>query len=76
MHTVERWRRIDHETLQLDITIEDPKAYTKTWSGQRSFKLKPWDIGESICTVGNEINYERKAVVPLGGSGAFEQSGK
>ncbi len=76
LHTVERWRRMDPDTLQLDITIEDPKAYTKAWSGRNIFKSKPWDIGESICTIGNEINYEKKAVLPLGGTGAFEQPGK
>ena len=51
MHLVERFRRVDHDTLQDDITIEDPKAYTKPLSAQLTFKLKPeWEIGEFICS--------------------------
>jgi hypothetical protein len=50
LHVVERIRRIDHETLQDDITIDDPKAYTKPWTGQRTFKLRPgWHLMEYIC---------------------------
>jgi hypothetical protein len=33
----------------ITITIDDPKAYTKTWSGYRNFKLRPtWNIEEFI----------------------------
>lgn len=50
LHLVERIRRVDHETLQDDITIDDPKAYTKPWTGQRIFKLRPgWHLKEYIC---------------------------
>jgi hypothetical protein len=50
LHVVERVRRVDHETLQDDITIDDPKAYTKPWTGQRTFKLRPgWHLMEYIC---------------------------
>ena len=31
MHLTERYRRLDHATLELTITIDDPKAYTKVW---------------------------------------------
>jgi hypothetical protein len=50
LHVIERIRRIDHETLQDDITIDDPKAYTKRWTGQQTFKLRPgWQLLEYIC---------------------------
>jgi hypothetical protein len=50
LHVIERIRRVDHDTLQDDITIDDPKAYTKPWSGQQIFKLKPrWHLQEFIC---------------------------
>ena len=50
LHLVERFRRVDHNTLTDDLTIEDPKAYTKPWSAQLIFQLRPqWDIGEFIC---------------------------
>jgi hypothetical protein len=47
---VERIHRVNHDTLQDDITIDDPKAYTKPWSAQLIFQLRAdWDIGEFIC---------------------------
>src|SRR5665213_498758 len=50
LHVVERIRRTDHDTLQDDITIDDPKAYTKAWTGQQVFKLKPtWHLIEYVC---------------------------
>jgi hypothetical protein len=65
LHLVERFRRTDHDTLVDDMTIEDPKAYTKPWTAQRVFKLKPdWRIMEFIC-LDNEVNfsdYEKKAL--------------
>ena len=50
LHVVERIRRTDHETLQDDITFDDPKAYTRPWAGQRVFRLRPgWHLMEYIC---------------------------
>jgi hypothetical protein len=50
LHLVERIRRLNHDALQDDLTIEDPKAYTKPWSAQLTFQLRSdWDIGEFIC---------------------------
>lgn len=50
MHLVERMSRPDHNTLMIDITIDDPKAYTGTLKAQRKYILKPdWNIMEYIC---------------------------
>ena len=50
LHLIERIRRVDHDTLQDDITIDDPGAYTKTWTGQLTFKLRPtWHLAEYVC---------------------------
>lgn len=50
LHLVERIRRVNHDTLTIDLTIDDPKAYTKPWGGHEVFELKPtWSIGEMIC---------------------------
>jgi hypothetical protein len=50
LHVVERIRRPDHDTLVDDITIDDLKAYTKPWTGQQIFKLKPnWRLIEYVC---------------------------
>ena len=49
LHLVERYRRVDQDTMVLDLTFEDPKAYTRPWSGQFVFVLKPsWDIQEEV----------------------------
>jgi len=37
LHYVERYKRIG-DTIQLDITIDDPGAYTKPWPARRMFR--------------------------------------
>jgi len=42
LHTIERLSRPDFDTLRYEITIDDPGAYTETWSGGW---LIPWIPG-------------------------------
>jgi hypothetical protein len=50
LHIIERFRRVDHDTLQDDITVEDPKALTKPWNTHVIFALRPdWEILEYAC---------------------------
>ncbi|HEV7968182.1 MAG TPA: hypothetical protein VGP19_11465 [Candidatus Acidoferrales bacterium] len=50
LHVAERIRRIDHDHLVDDITIEDPKAYTRPWTAHLPFVLKPkWTLAEAFC---------------------------
>jgi hypothetical protein len=50
LHVIEHIRRVDRDTLQDDLTIDDPRAYTKPWTGQQVFKLKPtWHLFEYVC---------------------------
>jgi hypothetical protein len=54
LELTERFSVVDKETLQLDITVHDPKTYTRDWTGQKIFKLKPtWELKEYVC----EDNY-------------------
>ena len=54
LHVVERIRRVNHDVLQVDITIDDPKAYEKPWKAQRTYDLKPdWEISEQVCEENN-----------------------
>jgi hypothetical protein len=56
LHVVERLRRTAHDTLEVNYTIDDLKAYTKTWTAQKIFKLKPdWQIKEYVCAENNEV---------------------
>ena len=49
LHVVERIRRVDQETLEIEVTFEDTKAYTKPWKRTISRKLRPgWRITPSI----------------------------
>ena len=41
LHVVERLRRVKPDTLEVDVQFDDPKAYTKTWGGKKTFILKP-----------------------------------
>jgi hypothetical protein len=52
LHIVERIHRIDYNTLQIDLTLDDPKALEKPWTEHIFRKLRPdWDIREEIrCT--------------------------
>jgi hypothetical protein len=50
LQLVERIRRISHDTITDDITMEDPKAYTKPWVARIIFDLRPdWKIEEDVC---------------------------
>jgi hypothetical protein len=50
LRIVERIRRVDHDTLQFDLTFDDPKAYIRPWTGQKRFKLVPGgEIMEYVC---------------------------
>ncbi|OFV98839.1 MAG: hypothetical protein A3H28_00340 [Acidobacteria bacterium RIFCSPLOWO2_02_FULL_61_28] len=50
LHVVERFRRLDRDTLQIDLTFDDPQTYTKPWIGKKIFKLAPrgFDILEEV----------------------------
>ena len=51
LHVTERVRRPSHDTLTDEITIEDSKAYTKPFTVQTSFQLRP-DVAldwEGVC---------------------------
>jgi len=59
LHLIERIRRPSSDALEIKMTIDDPKAYTKAWSGYRNFKLRPtWNIEEFICADNADYNEE------------------
>lgn len=63
LRVVERIRRANHNTLTIDITIDDPKAYTEPLRAERKLILQPgWNIMEFICedNMVNFLDYEKK----------------
>jgi hypothetical protein len=44
LHIVERYRRVDANTLEIEATVEDPKVLTGPWTvPKQSLKLAPFD---------------------------------
>ena len=37
LHLIERYKRVNETTLELDLVIDDPGAYTKAWNSHRNF---------------------------------------
>jgi hypothetical protein len=55
LHVTERFKRKDVGHLDLEITIDDPKAYTKPWVVKESFKLLPdTELLEYVCNENNK----------------------
>jgi hypothetical protein len=68
LHVVERYRRVDRDTLNLQLIIDDPKAYTKTWVGDtKIFKLltgKEAAMEELFCVSSEEKAFTRRIRMP------------
>jgi hypothetical protein len=55
LHVTERFARPTIGRMNIDVTIDDPKAYTKPWSVQLTWRLVPdTDLIESICEENNK----------------------
>ena len=59
LHLIERYRRVDAKTLEFDVTVDDPGAYTKPFSSRRSLRLStvpfmqsPWN-----CSVRDNMTF-------------------
>ncbi len=54
LHVTERYRRKNFGTMEIQITIDDPKAYTKPWTVTEEFRLVlNTDLLEFICNENN-----------------------
>jgi hypothetical protein len=50
LRVTERITRVDADTLDYGVTIEDPKAYTAPWSGRMRFTRRSgWELIEHTC---------------------------
>jgi hypothetical protein len=67
-HLTERYRRLNHDTLELQVTIDDPKSYTKPWvSPPKLHKLESgWEIAEWYCAVEEDKAYDEVVRKPAG----------
>jgi hypothetical protein len=56
LHTIERFRRRDFGHMDIEVTIDDPQAYTKPWSFPMQFEfLADTEMIEDVCD--NEKDY-------------------
>ena len=54
LHVIERFHRTDFGHMDIDITIDDPKAYTKPWTVKEHVRLLPdMELMEAICNENN-----------------------
>jgi len=67
-HLTERYRRLNHDTLEQQIIIEDPRVYTKPWvSPPKLHKLEPgWELAEWFCVLDENKDYDQVVRKPAG----------
>lgn len=62
LHVIERYRRIDRGQMSVELTIDDPGAYTRPWTIRRLLQLADGEeIQEYLC---NE-NHKTEHFVPI-----------
>jgi hypothetical protein len=51
LHLLERYRRLNENTLRYTVTVENPKAYTRPWSTSYIYRVSPGtELMEYWCT--------------------------
>jgi hypothetical protein len=54
MHVIERWGRSNVGHINFELTVDDPKTYTKPWKTSRVFTQRTdWNIMEYSCEEDN-----------------------
>ena len=53
MHLVERFTRIDGDTLLYEFTVDDPTTWTRPWTAAVLMKKIPGPLFEYACQEGN-----------------------
>jgi len=67
----ERFHRVNHDIMELTVTITDPKIYTKPWLAKFPMRLQPadFDIREMVCSPSELADYLKTVGNPEGGRG-------
>ncbi|HXP78345.1 MAG TPA: hypothetical protein VN976_00430 [Verrucomicrobiae bacterium] len=64
LHVIERFRRVNPNMLELALTVDDPKAYTKSMTGKKHFMLSTSPMGETICSASEMESFEKEIMDP------------
>ena len=69
-HLIERFTRLDHNTLKLDLTFMDPKNWgDKQWGGfTRTLKLQSDPLQEWLCVPEVDEKFDEEIMKPTSGS--------
>ncbi len=62
LHVIERIRRPDHEKLEVTVMIDDPKAYTKTFSATKVYRFTDSPMGETLCAYSEMKEFQENVV--------------
>jgi hypothetical protein len=64
----ERWHRVNHDRLELTVTIDDPKMYTRPWVSMDKFPMKlqdpHTDVSEMYCSPYELEQYNKRFARP------------
>ena len=65
LHVIERFTRTDAGHIAYEVTVDDPKTFTKPWKNTRTFTFRSdWEIMEYSCEENNKDLYEGRIKVP------------
>ena len=53
LHLVERFTRVDPETIRYEFTVDDPTAFTRSWTVRVPMRKTPERVFEYACSEGN-----------------------
>ena len=53
LHVIERFSRLDENTLLYEFTVEDPQVWTEAWSGSYTWPQTDERVYEYACHEGN-----------------------
>ena len=60
LHLIERFSRPDFDTLKYEVTVDDPRTYTRSWTGGWTMQWMPGqDIEEYFCEENAESTFIR-----------------
>ena len=64
----ERYRRLDQYNIQVTVTVDDPKFYTKPWTFMRAnlYWMKAQEFPETLCIPSEAIEYRDTLTKPSG----------
>ena len=66
MRIVERYRRVNWGTLDAEVTVTDPKAFTRPWVVHDTIKLVPrTEMWEFFCVPSDEQDFENRVSKPV-----------